>query len=231
MTLSPFLVLRNSKFSLTTPFNCFCSRIRLTADVRTIGGGRPGLAGAAASHGVASVLVESVSMSDALSGAKKFRVATSLEGRVYGDPRYFLWSWSSLICTVPLAPPDVFEAILLGGSGLRCLRLACWIALLQHGQFSYSLISFRHRPRTENTSPLLLYVADHTENTFPLPLRDVTAHALTCTLSRCLEMRRNIITIYINLDHSWTCNHYKNIVFTIAIEEYCLSIWEYRGKF
>jgi hypothetical protein len=77
ITLVPFLVLRNSKFSLTTPFSCFCSRIRLTADVRTIGGGRPGLAGAAASRGVASVLAESVSMSDARGGAKKFRVATS----------------------------------------------------------------------------------------------------------------------------------------------------------
>jgi hypothetical protein len=38
MTLVPFLVLRNSKFSLTTLFSCFCSRISLTADVRTIGG-------------------------------------------------------------------------------------------------------------------------------------------------------------------------------------------------
>jgi hypothetical protein len=55
MTLVPFHVLRNSKFSLTTPFSCFCSRIRMTADVRTIGGGRPGLAGVAASRGVASV--------------------------------------------------------------------------------------------------------------------------------------------------------------------------------
>jgi hypothetical protein len=30
-------VLRNSKFSLTTPFSCFCNWIRLTADVTTIG--------------------------------------------------------------------------------------------------------------------------------------------------------------------------------------------------
>jgi hypothetical protein len=89
MTLVPFLVLRNSKFSLTTPFSCFCSRIRLMVGVRTIGGGRPGLAGVAASHGVASVLVESVSMSDARSGAKKFQVATSLGG-VYGGKRCFL---------------------------------------------------------------------------------------------------------------------------------------------
>jgi hypothetical protein len=80
MTLVPFLVLRLSKFILTTTFSCFCSRIRLTADVRTIGGGRPGLAGAAASRGVASVWVESVSMSDAWTGAKKFRVATSFVG-------------------------------------------------------------------------------------------------------------------------------------------------------
>jgi hypothetical protein len=80
MTLVPFHVLRNWKFSLTTHFSCFCSRIRLTADVRIIGGGRPGLAGAAVSRGVTSVLVESVSMSDARSGAKKFRVATSLGG-------------------------------------------------------------------------------------------------------------------------------------------------------
>jgi hypothetical protein len=91
MTLVPFFfVLRNSKFSLTTPFSCFCSRIRLTEDVRTIGDGRPGLEGAAALRGVASVLVESVSMSDAQSGAKKFGVATSLGGRVYGGKRSFL---------------------------------------------------------------------------------------------------------------------------------------------
>jgi hypothetical protein len=70
-------------------FSCFCSRIRLTADVRTIGGGRPGLAGVAASRGVVSVLVESVSMSDAWSGAKKFRVASSLGG-VYGGKSCFL---------------------------------------------------------------------------------------------------------------------------------------------
>jgi hypothetical protein len=80
MTLVPFLVLRNSKFSLAKLFSCFCSKIRLTADVRTIGGGRPGLAEPAVSRGVALVLVESVSMSDARSGAKKFQVATSLGG-------------------------------------------------------------------------------------------------------------------------------------------------------
>jgi hypothetical protein len=45
----------NSKFSLTTPFSCFYDWIRLPADVRTIGGGQPVLAGAAASRGVASV--------------------------------------------------------------------------------------------------------------------------------------------------------------------------------
>jgi hypothetical protein len=80
MTLVPFLVLRNSQFPPTTPFSCFCSRIRLTADVRTIEGGQLGLAGVAASRGVASVLVESVSMSDARSGAKEFWVVTSLGG-------------------------------------------------------------------------------------------------------------------------------------------------------
>jgi hypothetical protein len=80
ISLVPFLVLRISKFSLTTPFSYFCSRIRLTADVRTLGGGIPGLAGAAASRGVASVLVVSMSMSDARSGAKNFRVATNLGG-------------------------------------------------------------------------------------------------------------------------------------------------------
>jgi hypothetical protein len=29
-------------------------------------------------------------------------------------------------------PPDFFEAILLGGSGLQCLKLTCWGARLQH---------------------------------------------------------------------------------------------------
>jgi hypothetical protein len=80
MTLVPILLLRNSKFSRTTRFSYFCSRMRLTADVRTIGGGRPVLAGAVASRGEDSVLAESVSTSHARSGAKKFRVATSLGG-------------------------------------------------------------------------------------------------------------------------------------------------------
>jgi hypothetical protein len=60
ITLAPFLVLRNSKLSLTTPFSCFYNWIRLTADVRTTGGSRPVFTGAAASCGVASVLAESV---------------------------------------------------------------------------------------------------------------------------------------------------------------------------
>jgi hypothetical protein len=80
MTLVPFLVLWNSKYPLTT---IFINKISLTAVVRTIGDSRPFLVGAAASRGVASVLVESVSMSDARSGAKEFRVATSLWS-VYG---------------------------------------------------------------------------------------------------------------------------------------------------
>jgi hypothetical protein len=50
----------------------------LTADIRSTGGGRPLLAGAAGSRGVASMLAESVSMSDVRSWTKKFRVATSL---------------------------------------------------------------------------------------------------------------------------------------------------------
>jgi hypothetical protein len=37
----PFLVLRNSKSSHATPFSCFYNWIRLTADVRNIGGGLP----------------------------------------------------------------------------------------------------------------------------------------------------------------------------------------------
>jgi hypothetical protein len=43
-------------------------------------GGLSVLAGVDASRGVSSVLAESVSMSDARSGAKKFRGATSLGG-------------------------------------------------------------------------------------------------------------------------------------------------------
>jgi hypothetical protein len=37
----PLRVLGNSKFSLTSPFSCFCSRIRFASIVNTIGGGRP----------------------------------------------------------------------------------------------------------------------------------------------------------------------------------------------
>jgi hypothetical protein len=70
MTLFKFLALRNSKLSLTTLFSCFCSRIRLTADVRTIAGDHPVLAGAAVSRAVASVLAESMSMLDSRSGER-----------------------------------------------------------------------------------------------------------------------------------------------------------------
>jgi hypothetical protein len=53
-----------------------------------LGGGRSGLAGAAASRGVASELAESVSMSDVRSGVKTFRVVTTLGGgRVYSGRR------------------------------------------------------------------------------------------------------------------------------------------------
>jgi hypothetical protein len=72
-------VLRNSKFSLTSLFSCFCNWIRLTEDVRPIGGGRPVLTGAVGSPGEAS-LAESVSMLHVRSGSKKFRMATSLWG-------------------------------------------------------------------------------------------------------------------------------------------------------
>jgi hypothetical protein len=52
----------------------------LTTGVRTIGGGRRVLARAVASRGQASVFAESVFMSHARSGEKKFRDATSLGG-------------------------------------------------------------------------------------------------------------------------------------------------------
>jgi hypothetical protein len=86
MSLVLFLVLWNSKFSLTTPFSCFCNWIRLTADVRTIRGGRPVLAGAVASCGEASVSAESVSMSDAWRRLKIFQLAISL-GSIYDSRR------------------------------------------------------------------------------------------------------------------------------------------------
>jgi hypothetical protein len=51
MTLVPFLVLRNSNFSLTTLYSCFCNWIRL---VRIIGGGIPVSAGSTSSFELAS---------------------------------------------------------------------------------------------------------------------------------------------------------------------------------
>jgi hypothetical protein len=57
--------------------------------------------------------------------------------------------------------------------------------------FPYSLISSRHGPLTENSAHLLLRGPVHTQNTIPLLLRDVTAHPLTCLMSRCLAMRYN----------------------------------------
>jgi hypothetical protein len=70
-------VLRNSKSSLTTLVSCFCSWIRLTADVRIIGVGLPVFPGGVSLHDVASLLAESVSISVVRSGAKKLRVTTS----------------------------------------------------------------------------------------------------------------------------------------------------------
>jgi hypothetical protein len=70
MNLVPFFVLRNYKPSLITPFSCFCSWIRLTADVSIIGGGLPVFPGAVVLRDEASVPAESISISAARSGAK-----------------------------------------------------------------------------------------------------------------------------------------------------------------
>jgi hypothetical protein len=80
MNLGPFLVVQNSKCSMTTLFSCFCNRIRLVVGVRIIGGGLPVLPGTASSFELASVPEASVSMSAALRGAKTFRVTTSFGG-------------------------------------------------------------------------------------------------------------------------------------------------------
>jgi hypothetical protein len=119
MTLVPFLVLRNSKFSLTTIFSCFCSRIRLTAVVRTIRGG-PGLAGAAASRDVASMFEESVPC-QILGTARRNSGWLSPWGSCLQQYTLLLSKWSSLICAVPLALPEFFEVILLGGCALLCI--------------------------------------------------------------------------------------------------------------
>jgi hypothetical protein len=70
MTLVPFLLLRNSKFPLTTLYSCFCNGIRLVVDVRIIGGGLPVLPGTASSFEFASVPEASVSMSTVLGGRR-----------------------------------------------------------------------------------------------------------------------------------------------------------------
>jgi hypothetical protein len=104
VTLVPFLVLRNLKFSLTTPLSYFCNRIRLTADVRIIGGGGPVLAGAVASLDEDWVLAESVSMLRVRSGAKKLRMETSVEGvsaaagTVVGTGFFEIGAVSSVLC-------------------------------------------------------------------------------------------------------------------------------------
>jgi hypothetical protein len=57
-------------------------------------------------------------------------------GGVYGVRRCgrhcSLRSWGGLIGSVPLSPPNFFEAIFLGGNGLRCFRLACLGTRLEH---------------------------------------------------------------------------------------------------
>jgi hypothetical protein len=72
MTLVPFLILRNSKFSLITFCSGFAKLIRLVVDVRIIGGGLPVLPGTASSFEVASIPEESMAKSVALRGAKSF---------------------------------------------------------------------------------------------------------------------------------------------------------------
>jgi hypothetical protein len=80
IALVPFLVLRNSKFSLTTFLITFCNCIRLVAAVFTIEGGLPVNTGTASSCVVASALEEFVSMVAALREAKKLRVTTTFGG-------------------------------------------------------------------------------------------------------------------------------------------------------
>jgi hypothetical protein len=46
---------------------------------------------------------------------------------------YFLWCSGGFMYGIPLPPPNFLEAILLGGRRLWGLRLACWVACLQHG--------------------------------------------------------------------------------------------------
>jgi hypothetical protein len=74
---------------------------------------------------------------------------------------------------------------------VRDLNRSATPTILSEVPFPYSLTSSRHGPRTENTAPLLLRGADHTENTFPPLMREVTTHALACLLSRCLATRQN----------------------------------------
>jgi hypothetical protein len=75
-TLVPFLVLRNSKSSLTTFYTCFWNWMKLTADLRIIGGGLSLFPGAVALQDEASLPADSVFISVAQSEAKKLGTAT-----------------------------------------------------------------------------------------------------------------------------------------------------------
>jgi hypothetical protein len=64
----PFLVLRNSKFPLTTLCSCFGNGIMPVVDVGIIGDGLPVLPGTASLFEMVSIPEASVSMSGALMG-------------------------------------------------------------------------------------------------------------------------------------------------------------------
>jgi hypothetical protein len=123
ITLVLFLVLRNSKFSLTTLCNCFCRLIRLVVDVRIIGGGLPVLPGTASSFEVAPVPEASISMSAALRGRKIFgcrlhwgvlRRATFWPAPSLSLKLKQIRRWGAVSASIILAnrPPSFFVALL-----------------------------------------------------------------------------------------------------------------------
>jgi hypothetical protein len=77
-----------------------------------------------------------------------------------------------------------------------------WLSPTDNGTiflFPYSVISYRHGPRTENTATLLLRGADYIENTYPVALCGlhrisfyscIVGHV--CLRSRCLATCHNI---------------------------------------
>jgi hypothetical protein len=131
MTLVPYRLLRNSKFSLTTLRRCFYIWIRLVVDVRIIGDGLPVLL-ISVSFEVASVPEDSVLISAAPRREKNFGWLPPWGGGCLR--RATFWSALSLCLKFSLFSQwRAASASVLLGNHLPALLVALWLLINNFG--------------------------------------------------------------------------------------------------